>query len=755
MVSKIRLNKWFAGLLVFLAIWVVTCFFGMRALVARFNTLPPAHAWINQPVPPLQPITRANVDEMEVVAAWGVPGELAMYSPDGKWLAFQSGQYIRLHDSETLEFARYLPFAPSTSISQSYSWEPVWSADGTMVAVVSGNDTILVYRLADGQLLQTLEGQDRITALAFSPDSSLLAVGGAKSENFFESETQRTIHLWRVADGTRTQTMDEGKYEHNHITGLTFSPDGTILAAGMAHIDATDGDPVRLWRVSDGQKIGSFKKPLHPGGWYYFTPTPYWNSAGTLLIGSSLANDDQHVIWRVGEAESLERLEGYVVLHPSGDYLFQLDGPTLRVWSLVGATPVVAYEQPIPLATHLTFNADGSHFVLSGEEGLEFWQFGADGAMMLSAQDEALQEPSILTMMEVSHPLLHPTRDEFVGYHIPLGGYGVWDIASATPRHVPLGHRPSPLAIEYSPDGRWVASSSQDEWALIWEYATGREYQRLEHGEGGEVHDVAFSPDSALLATIDSESRLSLWQVESGQLVKTFGTAATFAERSFGTNNLYQVAFSPDGRWLASNTTQGTQLWSVPDGTLAHTFEGGAPAGLAFHPDGSLLAAGQPDSSIHIWKLADHTRLVTLRADLASHSTPSLAFSGDGSYLAAGSSRGEGKSHVWGTQEWNLVRSFDISLGRASERSLLALEWTEIAWHPREPLLVVGEFGGAIVWDVPSGQRLTSIPIGRQDAELSQVLTMAWSPTGDEIAYGIRNYWASYPFIEILGVRAP
>lgn len=743
--------KWIVGAGALLVVWVVVCFFGMRALARRLDVPPPSHSRINEPPPALQPITRSNVDNLELVAAWGVPSELAMYSPDGKWLAFQSGQYLRLHDAETLEFAHYLSFAPSAFISPSFSWEPTWSADGAMVAVVSGNDTVLVYRLVDGKILHTLAAQDEITALAFSPDSSLLAVGGNKRTGFFETETPRTIQLWRVADGTLAQTLERGNH-WRYITGVAFNPDGTLLAAGMSRVNDSDGEPMHLWRVSDGQKLPSFQTSGHVGT---FTPLPRWNRLGTLLIGSSLANDDQHAIWRAGEVEPLELLEGYAALHPSGDYFFQLNGSTLRVWSLVGDTPLVAYEQTIPPATQLSFNGDGSRFVLSGEEGVEFWQFGPDGLMRLSAQDEALQEPSILTMMEVSQPVLHPTRDEFVGYHSPLGGYGVWDIASATPRHVPLGHSRSPLAIAYSPDGRWVASGSEDGWALLWDYATGRERQRLDHGRAVEVHDVAFSPAGALLATIDSESQLSLWQVESGQLLKTFGTPAPFAEHSFRTNNLYQIAFSPDGRWLASNTPQGTQLWAMPDGTLAHTFEGGGPAGLAFHPDGSLLAAGQPDGAVHIWNLADHTQLVSIRADLSSHPTPSLAFSGDGSYLAAGFSHGEGKSHVWGTQGWNLVRSFNIALGRSSEEWLLEQEWTEIAWHPTEPLLVVGEYGGAIAWDVSSGRRLATIPIGPQDTYLSQARTMAWSPKGDGIAYGIRHYSDWHPFVEILGVRAP
>jgi WD40 repeat protein len=74
------------------------------------------------------------------------------------------------------------------------------------------------------------------------------------------------------------------------------------------------------------------------------------------------------------------------------------------------------------------------------------------------------------------------------------------------------------------------------------------------------------------------------------------------------TNNVTSVAFSPDGKTVASGSSDGTaRLWRVSDGALLDTFEGHADGvqSVAFSPDGRTLASGSWDTTVWLWRIID------------------------------------------------------------------------------------------------------------------------------------------------------
>lgn len=143
---------------------------------------------------------------------------------------------------------------------------------------------------------------------------------------------------------------------------------------------------------------------------------------------------------------------------------------------------------------------------------------------------------------------------------------------------------------------------------------------------------VAFSPDGRLLAT-GGYHEILFWEVESGKLVKRVQGAP---------ERLYSLAYSPNGWWLASaGGTPGqagcVQLWDAQTGEpireLVRTED--AVYALAFSPDSRFLAAGGTDNTIRVWDLARGQ----LRFTFSDHSdwVLGLAFSPDGRYLASAS----------------------------------------------------------------------------------------------------------------------
>jgi hypothetical protein len=108
--------------------------------------------------------------------------------------------------------------------------------------------------------------------------------------------------------------------------------------------------------------------------------------------------------------------------------------------------------------------------------------------------------------------------------------------------------------VAIRPDGRIIASASDDNTVRLWDMATGAEIRTLE-GHSREVISVAFSPDGARLVSGSNDTTLRLWDVDSGQEILTLrGHAAV----------VRGVAFSRDGQRIASTSQDGTvKIWEA------------------------------------------------------------------------------------------------------------------------------------------------------------------------------------------------
>ena len=149
--------------------------------------------------------------------------------------------------------------------------------------------------------------------------------------------------------------------------------------------------------------------------------------------------------------------------------------------------------------------------------------------------------------------------------------------------------------VAFSPDGRWLAVGSSV-GVYVYEVATLREVRRLETEAPTLV--VAFSPDGRLLASGYEDETVILWDVGTGERVRTL------AGHTDEYRPVYSVAFSPDGRLLASGSLDNTViLWDVGRGEQVRTLAGHTWAvySVAFSPDGRLLASGSWDGTVIRW----------------------------------------------------------------------------------------------------------------------------------------------------------
>jgi hypothetical protein len=201
----------------------------------------------------------------------------------------------------------------------------------------------------------------------------------------------------------------------------------------------------------------------------------------------------------------------------------------------------------------------------------------------------------------------------------------LWDPAIGEQLRAFTGHVGGVRGVAFSSDGRLLATASRDETARVWDPATGKRRRTLTGHEGG-VWGVAFSPDGRLLATASADQTVRLWDPATGKHVRTL---------TGHDGRVQGLAFSPDGRLLATTGADLTaRVWDPATGEHLRTLAGHDDRvwRVAFSPDGRLLATTSADLTARVWDPATGEHLRTL----AGHEGGvwGVAFSPDGRLLA-------------------------------------------------------------------------------------------------------------------------
>ena len=271
-----------------------------------------------------------------------------------------------------------------------------------------------------------------------------------------------------------------------------------------------------------------------------------------------------------------------------------------------------------------------------------------------------------------------------------------------------LTSKSSVNSVAISPDGKTLASGSDDKSIHLWNIETGQAISTLS-GHSQSVKSVAFNPDGTILATGSDDQTVKLWNLNNRQEICTL---------SGHSHAVKSVAFSPKGNFLASGSWDKTiKLWNVETGVLESTLTGHGlqVSSVTFSPCGKFLASASFDRTVRLWELS---------------SGVSSTFKGHSWAVFAVAFSPNGKTFVTGSDD-NTVILWDLKTGKPLY-TLLGHCWSvvAVAFSPDGETLVSGSWDKTIkLWQVRTGQEIASLT-----EHLDSVCSVAISPSGQIIA---------------------
>jgi WD40 repeat protein len=519
----------------------------------------------------------------------------ALFSKDGRYLITASAdKTVKLWDAASGELVEELAFDGAVLDLD---------VSATVLAIGRADNFLTLYYFDKPDLKPVdTEQPEGVGTVRFSPDGTILAAALLNGQ----------VRFWQA----RGNFFYNGPlHPRSSYAVLAWSPDSNWLLSGgsdsVARLTKRDGSPQHALLHQDWVEGAAFS----PDNEWYATAS----DDNIVRVVDRLTGTER---FRMAHADFAQK----VIISADGQWIASTGyDEVVRIWDSVSGSQILE----IPLdstGSAISFNPDRTRIVAADEDGnLSIWDISA-----LSARSQTIEFTEFVQQARFtpSGELLIVNADDFNVWKFPADQ--VHEIHDTTQGEVILTAESLTYDMAISPDSQWVAvveldteNAQKNRGTLV--RVDGSNPMPLLHG--GEVTGVEFSSDGRLVATSGVDGFIRLWSTSSGQPAFTLDNSET----------IYSLAVSPAGSLAAAGLDGRTAVWDLETRQpLTDLAQAGDIVSLAFSADGSLLATGSSEGSILLWSV-EGTNLTQIEGMLLMAGSPrDLSFSPDRAWLAGG-----------------------------------------------------------------------------------------------------------------------
>ena len=584
---------------------------------------------------------------------------------------------------------------------------------GVTAALVASTLTVIAVRQRSSARREARTATARELAsaaqanLEIDPERSILlalqAVQATREDGTVLTDATQALHDAIAADREIFTLRDPS------TANVAWSPDGRLLATGGT-AGGKEAVDVLLWDAATGQKLLTLTGHMADISYLAFSPD------SKRLVTTAGSGDQRTIVWSTATGEQeLVILGGDGLMNgarfsPDGRRVVTVESAqdaqgnphaTIRVLDATAGSEIVRTVLDENLFAPPLFSPDGNQIAVGGDS-VEI--LDATTGHTMTHIDPGAGTSDLAFSPDGSR--LATANDQFANvWDLSAGGSEIVDPQVRLFGQTGLG------GIDWSSDGRLIATGGGDGTARIWDATSGSQILRLA-GHAGGVALVSFSPDGSKLLTGGGDGTARVWDITPTGTAEWFGAVEPFG--------LPGVTYTPDGSAILTSGFVGRGwLWDATTGARLRGFADMC-CGVAYRADGAEMAVLNYDGLA----VRDPSSGATIQTMQLDGQASTVAFSADGSSVAAGLADGH-------------AEIFDASSGSPRVSGLGEPAgpldgMSAVSFNPDGTLLAgISGLATLYLWDATSGEELFHL-----QAHSGEASAVSFSPDGKTIATG-------------------